>query len=229
MTRKAILFSALTPSTSIPREEPDTEAWDRFLRSDTGGAWSEQEISCLINSDRERILTAVRDAKESDYSLLVFVGCGEFRKGERPWPEAHVLLSDGSSLSERDLNSGTPRCTLVFDWSSGTHPQPSPVGKDAEQVRATFRALFDEELQKAEGGLVKIYAGQVDAAGNRGLSFSGLLIHTAQEWAKKNHGILSLQQANSLVIEAFPKSNSTLKAEYQGGRRLHHFPFAVNI
>ena len=234
MTRKAILLCASPPPTHIPGVESDKEAWHRFLHSNPGGAWTEQEIACLNHCDRDAALAAVRAANGADYSLIVFAGQGQTRKGERPWPEAHVLLGDGGSLSERDLNPGTPRCTLVFDWSNrGTHESAAP-SKDAtppqtEQDDAKCRALFDQALETAESGLVKIYATEAGTAPGRGLSFSQQLLQAAREWARTNHGILSLQQAVSLAAEAIQKTNPLLKPEYQGGRRLHHFPLAVSI
>lgn len=229
MTRRAILISALPTSASSAAPASHAEAWYCFLLSNPGGAWSDQEITRLNNPDREATLAAVRAAKEADYSLLVFAGRGEIRKGDLPWPEAHLLLSDGGSVSEAELNSGTPRCTLLFDWSNGASTQPAGPGGGADQAGNQSRALFDQALQKAEGGLVKIFASQTDVPAGHGPSFSALLLHAAQEWTKTNHGTLSLQQAVSMVADATPKTAPTLKAEYQGGRRLHHFPLAVSI
>jgi hypothetical protein len=118
---------------------------------------------------------------------------------------------------------------MVFDWSNQTSAEPAPAGSDAEQEGVKFRNLFDQALEKAEGGLVKICASTSDTAASQGPSFSRLLLRTAQEWASQNHGILSLQQAVSLVVEATKKVDPLLKAEYQGGRRLRHFPLAVSL
>jgi hypothetical protein len=212
----------------MPGAESDAVAWQRFLRSNAGGAWSDQEITRLDNCDREATLDAIRGAKGSDYSLLVFVGHGEIRKGDLPWPEAHIFVGGCGSLSESELNSGTPRCTLVFDWSNGTGTElTTPAG--GEQGGEQFHALFDQALQSAEGGLVKIYASQLDPFAGNQSSFSALLVQAAERWAMSNHGILSLQQAVSLVSDAIPKSKPRIKAEYEGGRRVHHFPFAVAV
>jgi hypothetical protein len=229
MTRKAILLSASSPPTRIPGVQSDAEAWHRFLCSNLGGAWTNQEITRVANCDREATLAAVRATKGADYSLIVFAGQGEIRKGDLPWPEAHILLSDGGSLSERDLNSGTPRCTMVFDWSNRSSAEPAPAGSEADKDGVKCRNLFDQALEKAEGGLVKIYASTSDTAAGQGPSLSRLLLRTAQEWTRQNHGILSLQQAVSLVVDATQKTDPLLKAEYQGGRRLRHFPLSVSI
>ena len=229
MTRKAILLSSSQPSAPIPGVHTDIASWQLFLSSGPSGAWTHQEIVRLDNCDRDAALAAVRSAKGADYSLFVFAGQGEIRQGDLPWPEANILLSDGGSLSERELNSGTPRCTMVFDWSIRTSAEPAPAGSEADQDGVKCRNLFDQALEKAEGGLVKIYASTSDTAASQGPSFSRLLLRTAQEWASHNHGILSLQQAVSLVVEATQKTDPLLKAEYQGGRRLRHFPLAVSL
>jgi hypothetical protein len=233
MTRKAILLSASPPPTQIPGIESDAEAWHHFLRSNPGGAWANQEITRLSNCDREAALAAVRAAKDTDYSLIVFAGQGQIRKGDLPWPEAHVVLGDGCSLLESELNPGTPRCTLVFDWSNREGAVSAASSKDAippqaEQGAANFRALFDQAIETAEGGLVKIFATEAGTTPNPAPSFSQQLLHAAYQWSRTNHGILPLQQAISLAAEAIQKTNPLLKPEYQGGRRLHHFPLAVS-
>ena len=133
MTRKAILLSAPSP-TSTANE--DIAAWYRFLRSNAGGAWTDAEITRLSNCDRDAALAAVRAAKGADYSLIVFAGRGEIRQGDLPWPEASVVLGDGPSLSERELNSGTARCAMVFDWSNRNSADPPPVGRESDRTAA---------------------------------------------------------------------------------------------
>jgi len=206
-----------------------TETWQHFLLSPSGGAWRNDEIIRLDDTNREAALAAVRAAKHADYSLLVFAGRGEIRRGDLPWPEAHILLGDGGPLSETELNSGTPRCTIIFDWSNSTKTGPTPPSQDVGHDNAQFRSQFDQALQRAEAGLAKIYASEAEGGDAQGPSFSALLLHAAEAWAKTNHGILPLPQAVSLVVEPVPKSNPRLKAEYQGGRRLHHFPLVVSI
>lgn len=225
MTRKAILLSAPSPG-CIANE--DIAAWRRFLRSNAGGAWTEEEITRLSNCGRDAALAAVRAAKGADYSFIVFAGQGEIRQGDLPWPEASVVLGDGASLSERELNSGTPRCTMVFDWSNRYSAESAPVGPESEPDSGKCRDLFDQAMENAEAGLIKIYGSTSGTAADQGPSFSRLLLHTVQEWATKSHGVLSLQQVVSLVAQAAQKADPLLKAEYQGGRRLRHFPLAVN-
>src|SRR6266403_2240697 len=114
MTRRAILLSQSTPSRPIAGGHADADSWQHFLRSNPGGAWTDQEISHLSDCDRDAALAAVRAAKDADYSLIVYIGAGRIEKGDLPWPEAHGILSSGGSLSERELNPGTRSCTIVF-------------------------------------------------------------------------------------------------------------------
>jgi len=229
MTRKAILVSASPLNGGTLCADSGIEAWARFLHSNAGGAWIRHEITPLPNSNRDAVLAAVRSAKDADYTLLVFAGQGDIRKGDLPWPEAHILLIDGVSLSESELNPATPRCTMVFDWSTQTSADSLPRDEEPGQASAKFRTLFDQTLEQTERGLVKIYASQSATPPGHGASFSRQFLQGAEEWARTNRGILSLPQAISLVVTATPKTNPVLKAEYQGGRRLHHFPFAVAI
>jgi hypothetical protein len=225
MTRKAVIIldSLQAENRSV------TEAWDRFLRSNLGGAWSSQEIMRSSSGKREAILAEIHHVKEVDYSLLIFVGRGEFRKADLPWPEAHILLNDGSVLSETEINPGTPRCTLIFDWSVQGDNDVA-VGNDCSGERSDeSRAVFERAMETAEAGLVKICASVSGEGSIKGQSFSSQLFSVAQRWAETNDGALSLQKAVSLVDATANKLHPALKTEYQGGRRLHHFPFAVRI
>ena len=225
MTRRAVIISDSLQS----ENRSVAEAWDKFLRSNLGGAWSHQEIMRSSNGEREGILAEIHQAKEVNYSLLIFVSRGEFRKADLPWPEAHILLNDGSVLSESEINPGTPRCTLIFDWSVQGDDNVA-VGNDCSDERSDeSRTVFERAMETAEAGLVRICASVSGEGSIKGPSFSSQLFSVAQRWAETNDGALSLQKAVSLVNATANKLHPALKTEYQGGRRLHHFPFAVRI
>ena len=118
---------------------------------------------------------------------------------------------------------------MVFDWSTKASADFLPRDEEAGQASAQVRTLFDQAVEQAERGLVKIYASQSATAPGCGPSFSSQFLQRAEKWARTNHGVLSLPQAVSLVVTAIPRTNPQLRAEYQGGRRLHHFPLAVAV
>jgi hypothetical protein len=110
---------------------------------------------------------------------------------------------------------------------------PAPTKKEpfpeSELEPKRFRTLYDQALEMAEKGLVSVYSTGLDAVAPDTSSLSRFLIHSAIEWAASNHGILTLDQAVLLASAAIAEKKPQQNPEYHGGRRLRHFPFAVNV
>lgn len=237
MERKAILIAADPGSkfgfSPVPEVHTDVNLWSAFLNSKNGGAWTRDEIVTLDrNYNKDDLLQSIRSAKGVEYSLIVFAGHGQTVKRNFPWLETEIFLCDGDTVLERELNPGTPRCTIVLDCCRGNEEPP-------EQVKvAMFESAFDSTLSrvkydlylgKAEAGLVKIYATQVGHNAADDYSFSQHFLFQANEWALKNKGVLSLKDGVDLATTSLQIRNPQQKPEYNGGRRLHHFPLAVSV
>lgn len=236
MTRRAILIAASPPSNAVPGVFADVDAWYSFLQSSSGGRWNPQELLVAKNTSRESLLIAIESASQLDYALIVFAGHGRSVTFDLPWPEAEVHLFDGSTMTERDLNPATPRCTIIFDCCRGLNEEEEGAGflKNASlllegQDPVKHRAFYDATLYSAESGLVKIYSTGVVSAAADYQSFSQQLLFQASQWASSNRGVLSIQSAVNMAATALARNNQQQKPEYHGGRRLRHFPFAVSI
>jgi|SRR5579871_5822094 len=231
MKRQAILIAVSPKSDTIPSVFDDISCWQNFLRSDIGGGWDEPVIA--KNYGRKEILSIVNAAKDAEYSFLVFAGHGKRIAADRPWPETELRLSDDDTILERELNPGTPSCTLILDcWRSNSgqgETAKAEINSLHEDVnnRAKCRDLYDQSIKRAERGLVSIYAPELKSASDDRLSFSQCLVREAVAWAQKNHGVLSIQSGVALATKA--TRNISCQPEYNGGRRLRHFPLAVRI
>lgn len=235
MTRKAILIAASPQSSPVPGVYTDVDWWDVFLRSNPGGVWSTSEIYIAKDYKKDAILKLITSAKSCDYSLVVFAGHGQTLKTDMPWAEAQLLLSEGNSLSEREINPGSPRCTLIMDCCRGLADEEEPtelIKEAAELERANDPdaccALFTKTLAAAESGLVKIYSRAVGSATADTRSFTKHLLFGAAKWAGLSQGVLTLNEAVGRTAQGMTTSNPQQKPEYHGGRRLRHFPLAVS-
>jgi hypothetical protein len=235
MKRHAILIAASPKSEPLPGVYTDISSWYAFLRSNQGGVWAEDEIVNVTDTGRSEIIAAISFAKNSDYAVVVFAGHGQTVKTELPWPGTQLLLSSGESILERELNPGTPRCTLVLDCCR-TNQEQDQLGVLVKEASAALRdedpvkhrLAFDQAVEAAEGGLVKVFSTALGTAAADKHSFSKHLIFRATEWAKGNKGVLSLRDVVSVASESIQQRNPQQKPEYNGGRRLRHFPFAVS-
>ncbi len=236
MKRKAILFAASPETNSIPGVFSDLTAIYSFLRSNPGGSWEPKEISLDEDPTRDNILKSVREAKDAEYTLVYFAGHGEVVKTELPWGETQMHLSSGQTISERDINSGSPRCTLIMDCCRRTPEQDeaellikTSMLLEHGEGGAEFRNLYLNSLAAAESGLVKIFATNIGGSAADTHSFTQHLLNETNIWASKNRGILHLGDAVELARNSMKRENPQQQPEYRGGRRLRHFPFAVQI
>jgi len=236
MKRSAILLAASPKDNPITGVYSDLAAFCSFLRSNLGGAWDEKEIVIRENSTRDQILSTVNAVKNADYCLIFFAGHGETVKIDLPWFETRMLLSSGETIIERELNSGSPRCTLIMDCCRRTPEQDEKAAliKFSKLIEygggsSEFRNLYENRLEGAETGLVKVYATAVGGAAADQHSFTQHLLNQTNSWGAKNKGALDIGDAVALARDAMKRENPQQKPEYQGGRRLRHFPFAVQI
>jgi hypothetical protein len=236
MIRRALLLAASRENNPIPDVYSDLAAVSNFLRSNIGGAWDVNEIFQGLGSTRDQILSAIRAANDGDYCLAFFAGRGELVKMGRPWREMRMVLSSGEAITERELNSGSARCTLILDCSRRTVGQnketllfETPGVPDRVEVSSEYRNYYEECLRAAEGGLVRIYATEAGSVSTDAGSFTQQLLREANMWSVTNKGALPLGDAVALARDAMSRESPQQIVEYLGGRRLRHFPFAVQI
>ncbi len=111
VTRKAILIGCPGSVTNYLRGvEKDITNMSRFLRSDKGGAWRENEIITVANPKAADALSIV-EAAFSDYVLVYFSGHGftDSRNNSRM-----LALRDGN-IPDWFLLSASPRQLVIVD------------------------------------------------------------------------------------------------------------------
>jgi hypothetical protein len=94
---------------------------------------------------------------------------------------------------------------------------------------AEYRNLYMNSVAAAESGLVKIFVTRVDSSAAGAHSFTRHLLNETNIWISKNRGILYLREAVELARYSMKLENPQQQPEYEGGRRMRHFPFAVQI
>lgn len=236
MKRKAILLAASPENNPIPGVFADLNAFHSFLRSNPGGSWEPDEIICEDDPTRDQILKCVIEAKDAAYSLVYFAGHGEIIKTELPWSEMKMLLSSGQTISEREINSGSARCTLIMDCCSRSPKQDestllikTSMLQEHGEGGAEFSNVYQTSLAEAECGLAKVFATKVGSSAEETHSFTQHLLNETHIWTSKAKGILLLRDAVDLARNSMKQENPQQQPEYRGGRRLRHFPFAVQI
>ena len=94
--------------------------------------------------------------------------------------------------------------------------------------RENFRVLFDTAIERAEKGLCKLYGCAFEQAAQEskaGGYFTQALIQAGNNW--KGSGVFTLRNAYEIAESTVRQKNSPQTPESELGRRLYHFPFAV--
>ena len=227
MTRKAILIT--TSSETNPTHFEDARALSTFLKSQSGGKWEEHEILSLENPTKTEIVRAIESARQSGYGFVMLAGRGKNSSSNLPWPEMEFPLSSKETISERELNPGSPRCVL-FSTPVGINPQSRGLELPTEDSKnnTIYKTAYNEALTVAESGLVKLNI-SAKGPGSTVPSFTRYLIGEAKNWLMKNQGTISLGDAVNLAKAGLLRDGFQINVDYIPGRRRRDFPFAVKI
>ena len=243
MIRKAILIEASNVQSikDLPGARADVKNLSRYLMSNEGGAWESGEIQVLNNPTKEEVKRAVAAAKTAGYSFVAFSGHGHHVRYANVMELTEVCVSDGD-ITELELNPGNERCTISIDACrnltvvSEAYKSAVAAFSYRKDTRAgQYRALFDAEVLKAEKGLIKAYSCNVhESAGenSNGGFFTGGLIISAERWSGQRHASKAahtISDAFDGAVNFVKQVNPQQNPQYQGGRRINHFPFGVYI
>ncbi|MCF7730592.1 MAG: caspase family protein [Akkermansiaceae bacterium] len=236
MNRKAILIGASPPDDPLRYVAADVALWDDFLRSPEGGAWDASEILDASHIDKSTLQKEFSRVGQFDFTVVVFAGHGYTVQTDLPWTELNVVLESGETVLERELNPGTPRCCIVLDCCRTRGENVAVIKEHRKKASleeaytaVLARQAYETALDHTEKGAVSIYStGDNTTAADR-LSFSQYLIRSAVDWTRSNRGILPIKEAVQLGASELVKTHRQQHPEYNGGRRLHHFPFAISV
>lgn len=203
--------------------------------SNSGGAWEDSEIIELNNPNREKILWATAALEGADYGVTVFLGHGYVENDEMGIPFTFLNLKNDEVITERELNPGTPWYMSVLDCcrkyevvgESISFSKTASTADEGAVKRA--RASFEQALQRAEKGWVRLYAADLHQGASDAVSFSNILIKEALKWSETGSAILNTQDAYDLVSARFKQINPQQTPIHHAGRRLHFFPVAVGL
>ena len=230
MQRRAFLIGGnyQRPDNSLSGVGSDISAWKQYLMSPYGGSWAEDEILDLSGRSKDNIVSMLQVGRTIDYSLVCFSGHGYLTKDRFGFNMTMTLVNDVDEMSERELNPGSPWCMQVFDCCrKGAENEKVAFSNEAlnKSFQYNTRILFENELLKCERGLVKVFAAGEGEEADDDRSFSRVLMEVSKLMVGTcQDGVLRIDDAVRFAQIEMPPQQTPV---YLGGRRLHHFPFAV--
>lgn len=140
----------------------DIEKWVKFLKSNKGGQWYDDEIIVTMNPPRTELLSLIDCIKMSnpDFAMVVFSGHGAYQRNT-------VLEINGSEevIGENDLIGIAPRQISVFDCCRGVLTEELPESQrpvrtfaDGGTFPRNIRSYYEERIMNAIPQQVRLYA-----------------------------------------------------------------------
>ena len=220
----------------------DLKNYLRFLTSAYGGAWRPEEVTTLLAPKLAELKAALKQAQDSDYSFVVYVGLGRYPKGGIHL-DLHFNLA--GKLSETDLQLPNIAQTIILDTCRVPGKNPGflpfapflqPLLEGLVDVKKS-RFAYDQAVIKSGKQHLFLYScspTQTARDTEKGGLYSTYLIQEAENWVTKQC-ILSAQETALLPLNAAHRlaglrllDESPLQSPYAESNNHHHpLPFAV--
>ena len=242
MIRRALLIGAPCWENTplfLPGVNKDIANYHRFLRSSSGGAWEDHEITVARNPPKKDLIRFVRSV-QADYVLVVFSGHGATNRSDgcqilQLNPTERILLNDVVPVVERQLIIVDACRTFTVDaglsgfFGEEQRKFPSKLPKDVA------RKLFDQALVQCEPGQIICYGcerGKTSQDTQSGGYFSISLLDTTNQWVDTpSNGVYlpishAFARANQFITSR-PNILQLPRIWSQQPTRQHCFPFAL--
>ena len=240
MNRKAlIIYCTETDSGELAGPKMDNENIRKYLKSDVGGQWYDDEIISLENPTIGKVRRCIaNEFDDADYSFIVFTGHGGIDETDG---QDYLEVVDGD-MSLSTLITDAPRQTLIIDACRGYFRRiPDSLQKSFSNVYEYFsghpntRIIFDRAVSQAEEGLTVLYSASANQSSldtNKGGAYLYSLLSICKEWeeiVKGKEGYLDLKNAHEIACEYLRDNFVTIqKPTMNTEKRGCFFPIAVS-
>ena len=258
MTRRAILIPSPGPLNTPENQRigigisKDCVEWRRFLCSNAGGAWDDDDEIVTLNPNPsvDEIQSVLAGTKNVDYSFVAFSGHGkiEYDKDDEEWV-TKLLVNESDKLPDYMLRPLSPRSLISVDscrWDPSGIFKIAMANESAkirgayfstDSVRLAHRRLYDDCIQRCERGAIFMYAcdytEEASAAHTRGGKLGSLFtfkcVEVAETWYKSARGneCIKINDAFPSIQRKVGEIEPEQKPQLHGGRRLGYYPLAV--
>ncbi len=166
ITRQAILIGAPSVKPELPGVTVDINDIKRFLLSNKGGDWREDEIVILSDPSSATVYSQIESAKYKDYVFITCSGHGEHRVG-KGLNDTVMYVKENETVSIDRINPKNKRHLVIVDVCRNI----VKIEK-MEEVRAVFesfmakasipfidyRKIFDDAVMANSEGRIVTYS-----------------------------------------------------------------------
>lgn len=161
MKRIALLIGN---SNGLPGVNLDIANWKKFLMTDKGGLWYENEIRILMNPEKIALLSCIKAIKDSkpDFAIIVFSGHGAYRRSMSTVLE---INKQKEKIDENNLIGIAPRQISVFDCCREVLSEellelqnPVQIFPEGGVLQRNMRPYYEARIMNAMPQQVLLYA-----------------------------------------------------------------------
>lgn len=244
LKRKALLIGGQDPSQNLgimSGIHADIECLSEFLQTPLGGAWQNHEIKILDFSIQDigvsDLQLSISNLETVDYAIIAYFGHGYTTKDEYGFPQTILEIAPDIHFSAKDLRI-TKKTLLLLDccrtmFTEQMIKEASNFSFHAGIVSPQARTLYDRMIEISERGVISIFSTQNNHAASGTHTFTQALVQACQYWGatRKTNELhcLTTKEAFQLALPILHANTPEQHPEYQGGRRMHHFPFAIGL
>lgn len=239
MTRQAILIGAVNVKPILPGVNQDLIDIKKYLISDAGGAWKEDEIIILKDESLEIVKRTIAAAKYKDYVFITCSGHGEHRLSSLT-DNTVMYLNEKDTIQINEINPQNKRhlvivdvCrTLVKELDRQSALYESRIYNSINKSYIDYRKVFENAVMQTTEGRIVVYSCNINqTAGDDGKGgvFTQELLKSHNNFRPNGslYRIVDIEQAFAVAKEKTFEKNAPQTAVINAGRRRDYFPFAI--
>jgi len=248
MKRKALLIEAGKAKGQNPLTGPERDVirLKKWLESNIGGAWNEDEIIELHNPSPLQVRSAISNCGSSDFSFVSFSGHGCIEEDQYGRQAQKIVVGSGEDMIWDELKPSSLKNILICDacrvvekivvnMSESVKAAQKYERRAAEQyTRAQYRDAFDRAISNANPGTFFMYGCSPNQYSyedplNGGYFTISLIEAAANWWENQNNSSVlyvdsAFDRAKRLVASRKPTQVPFGGPENRSGNA---FPFGI--
>ena len=238
MKRKALLIGYSgwdTKDEKLYGVSKDSSNYKKYLLSPEGGAWFDDEIITLEDTNIDTLKRTLLTLKLDSYDIIftVYSGHGEYDSINRC---RNVWIDSKTKLSERDLSGLAPKQIIILDSCSGERETEYPANESRSQallessMTSKFiisRRKYEQKCNESSNQILKFYAAERGTYANdtsQGGVYSSELLAVLRE-TNENISIYKAHIMADLIIRKI----SEQKPDYEVPRLTNYLPGRIEV
>ncbi len=238
MKRKALLIGYSgwdTKEEKLYGVSKDLNKYKNHLLSLEGGAWLEEEIITLEDTNIDTLKRVILDVKlqQCDVVFTLYSGHGEYDSINRC---RNIWIDSKTKCSERELYSLAPKQIIILDSCSGERENGYSANESRSKMMlenkyinksSLARKIYEQKCNECSSQTLKFYAAEKGTYANdtsEGGTYSTELLRVLHN----SNEDISIYKAH-IIADRLIRAYTDQKPDYDVPRLINYLPGAINV